>query len=82
MKAKPRDLLVGPSRTTWTFSILPKRLNSLSRSLSVVVKFSPNTPKHLELLGFSLSPYTFVGLGNPDLDLDLDLDRLRERLLE
>ena len=37
----------------------------------MVVKFSPKTPRHLEDVGFSLSPYTLVGLGKLVLDLDL-----------
>ena len=75
MNANPLDLLVGPSNTTWTLSILPYLPNSRSKSLSVVVKLRPNTPRHLEGVGFSLSPYTLVGLGI-DLDLLLDLGDL------
>jgi len=75
MKAKPLDLLEGPSNTTFTFCIFPNLPNSLSKSFSVVVKFNPNTPRQLVGCGFSLSPPIFVGRGN-DRDLergDLDL---------
>ena len=55
-KANPRDRLLGPSSTTFTFSMVPNLLNALWRSASVVLKLRPNTPMQLVGAGFSRSP--------------------------
>jgi len=82
-KANPRDRLLGPSSTTFTFSMVPNLLKALWRSASVVLKLRPNTPMQLVGAGFSRSPLVSDGLGWALLPLSsglldlLDPDLLR-----